>query len=146
MGYTDKVKKWFIDEEYEDSEFEDESEEVEVDTEPRTSIFEKAKFSKSTEAVKALNASKDSNLVLFEPRAYGETTEIAGYLVQGRAAVVNLHRLQVDQSKRVVDFLGGVIFAIDGDIQRIGPKIFLCTPKSIGVSGKIDLDENEVDE
>ena len=43
----------------------------------------------------------------------------------------------------VVDFLSGVIYAIEGDIQRIGPKIFLCTPRNISVAGTIDLDEDE---
>ena len=45
-----------------------------------------------------------------------------------------------------IAFLSGVIFAIEGDIQRIGPRIFLCTPKNIGVSGTIDLDEDESEE
>ena len=95
---------------------------------------------------KALNANKDSQLILFEPRAFAETQDIANHLKQKKAAVVNLHRLQKEQSKRVVDFLSGVIFAIEGDIQRIGPRIFLCTPKNIGVSGTIDLDEDESEE
>ncbi|WRK55729.1 cell division protein SepF [Coprobacillaceae bacterium CR2/5/TPMF4] len=38
------------------------------------------------------------------------------------------------------------MYAIEGDIQRIGPRIFLCTPKNIGVSGTIDLDDEEADE
>ena len=71
---------------------------------------------------------------------------IAIYLKQKRAAGVNLHRLQKEQSKRVIDFLSGVIFAIEGDIQQIGPKIFLCTPKNIGVSGNITMDSNESEE
>ncbi|MFR1756556.1 MAG: cell division protein SepF, partial [Thomasclavelia spiroformis] len=62
------------------------------------------------------------------------------------AVVINLHRLQKEQAKRVVDFLSGVIYAIDGDIQTIGPKIFLCAPKNISVSGNIDVtDEESVD-
>ena len=143
MGYGQKVKKWFFffygdeDEEYED---------VEIDTEPKTSLFEQAKFSKTSDAIKALNANKDSQLILFEPRAFAETQDIANYLKLRKAAVVNLHRLQKEQSKRVVDFLSGVIYAIEGDIQRIGPRIFLCTPKNIGVSGTIDLDDEEADE
>ena len=64
-------------------------------------------------------------------------------LFKKKATVVNLHRLQKDQAKRVVDFLSGVIYAIEGDIQRIGPKIFLCTPRNISVAGTIDLDEDE---
>ena len=122
----------------------------EIDTEEEsvksTSLFEKAKSTKTTDAMKALSANKDSHLILFEPRAYSETQEIATYLKQKRAAVVNLHRLQKEQSKRVIDFLSGVIFAIEGDIQQIGPKIFLCTPKNIGVSGNITMDDSETDE
>ena len=34
----------------------------------------------------------------------------------------------------------GVIFALDGSIQKIGPNIILCAPKSIGVGGSINLD------
>ena len=144
MGYGQKVKKWFFDEEGEDDV--EEYEAVEVDTEPKTSLFEQAKFSKASEAVKALSANKESHLVLFEPRSFAETQEIANFLKQKKAAVVNLHRLQKDQSKRVVDFLSGVIFAIEGDIQRIGPKIFLCTPRNIGVAGTIELDDDETEE
>lgn len=82
-------------------------------------------------------------MVLFEPRSYSETQDIASYLKNKKAAVVNLHRLQKEQSKRVIDFLSGVIYAIEGDIQQIGPKIFLCTPKNISVAGSINLDDDE---
>lgn len=142
----DKVKKWFFEEDDDDELYEDVD--VEVEEEPvKTSMFEKAKSTKTSDAVKALSANKDSHLVLFEPRAYSETQEIATYLKQKRAAVVNLHRLQKEQSKRVIDFLSGVIFAIEGDIQQIGPKIFLCTPKNIGVTGNITMDDaSEIDE
>ena len=143
MGYGQKVKKWFFDEDGDEVE---EYEEVEIDTEPKTSLFEQAKFSKTSDAIKALNANKDSQLILFEPRAFAETQDIANYLKQKKAAVINLHRLQKEQSKRVIDFLSGVIFAIEGDIQQIGPKIFLCTPKNIGVTGNITMDDADTDE
>ncbi len=148
MGYGQKVKKWFFEEEDDEDDVYD-AVEIEEDDEPEvktTSMFEKAKSTKTSDAVKALSANKDSHLVLFEPRAYSETQEIAIYLKQKRAAVVNLHRLQKEQSKRVIDFLSGVIFAIEGDIQQIGPKIFLCTPKNIGVSGNITMDSVETEE
>ena len=140
----DKVRKWFFEDEYED--FDDFDEEMEEDEEEenKTSLFEKAKSARTSEVVNKLNANKDSNLVLFEPRSYSETQDIALYLKQKKAAVVNLHRLQKEQSKRVIEFLSGVIYAIDGDIQQIGPKIFLCTPKNIAVSGNISLDDEEV--
>lgn len=144
MGYGEKVKKWFFEED-DDDVYENQEIDQEEDN-GKTSLFEKAKSTKTTDAMKALSANKDSHLILLEPRAYKETQEIATYLKQKRAAVVNLHRLQKEQSKRVIDFLSGVIFAIEGDIQQIGPKIFLCTPKNIGVSGNITMDESEKEE
>ena len=143
MGYGKKIKDWFT----EDVEDDEEGyEPATSDKEPRTSIFEQAHSKKTSEAVNAFNANKDGHLILFEPRAFSEASDIANYLKQKRAAVVNLHRLQKEQSKRVIDFLSGVIYAIDGDIQQIGPKIFLCTPKNIGVSGNITMDDDELEE
>lgn len=149
----DKVKKWFFEEDDDDEEFdglEEDTQEEAPEEEapaapeaPKANIFEKAKSNRTTEVVNKLNANKNNELVLFEPRSYSETQDIAAYLKAGKAAVVNLHRLQKEQSKRVIDFLSGVIYAIDGDIQQIGPKIFLCTPKGIGVSGNISLDDEE---
>ena len=37
---------------------------------------------------------------------------------------------------KTVDFLNGAVFAMDGEIQRIGEQIFLCTPKNFEVTGK----------
>ena len=77
--FMDKVKKWFFDEDGDGEDVVEEYDAVEVDTEPKTSLFEQAKFSKTSEAVKSLNMNKDSHLVLFEPRSFGETQDIASY-------------------------------------------------------------------
>ena len=52
-------------------------------------------------------------MVLFEPRSFEESEEVARYLKEKRAAVVNLHRLQRDYAQRTIDFLTGVVFALD---------------------------------
>ncbi len=146
MGYGQKVKNWFFDENEEDENEVEEFETIEINTEAKTSMFESAKNSRTSDAVRALDANKDNHLMLFEPRSFGDSQEIGSHLLLKKAAVVNLHRLQKEQAKRVIDFLSGLVFAIDGDIQRIGPKIFLCTPKNIGVGGNIELDADELSE
>ena len=88
---------------------------------------------------------QDTKMVLFEPRAYQEVEDIAEHLKEKRAAVVNLHRLQSSAAQRTIDFLSGVIFAVDGSIQKIGPKVILCTPRNIGVAGQINLEETDID-
>ncbi|MBD3106807.1 cell division protein SepF [Bacillus sp. AGMB 02131] len=91
---------------------------------------------------------KSSKVVLFEPRAYSEAQEIADHLKNRKAVVVNLQRIAHDQAKRIVDFLSGTVYAIGGDIQRIGSNIFLCTPDNVDVSGSITgiLQDEESDD
>ena len=117
---------------------EDEGEElefVESETKP-VSTYE----SKSTK-VSAIPS--NAQMVLFEPRSFEEAEEIGKHLKQRRACVVNLHRLQRDYAQRTIDFLNGVIFALDGTIQKIGHNVILCAPKSIGVDGVISLDSED---
>lgn len=133
----DKFKKWII----EDDEYEDNDNDVVDEANKKTRLFDRAKAKYDSNPL-----NKDGQLVLFEPKTYSDAQEIADYLKQRRATIVNLHRLDKAQAKRVVDFLTGVIYAIEGDIQRIGPMIFLCTPKNIGVSGSITMDEDVTQE
>ena len=41
----------------------------------------------------------------------------------------------------MVDFLSGTIYAIDGDIKRVGTNLFLCTPKSVETEGQVTMSE-----
>ena len=83
----------------------------------------------------------ENKMILLEPRAYSESQQIADYLKNRSAVVVNLKRVTPDQAKRIVDFLSGTLSAIGGDLQKLGGGIFLCTPNNINVEGKIS-DEN----
>ena len=84
----------------------------------------------------------ENKMILLEPRAYSESQQIADYLKNRSAVVVNLKRVTPDQAKRIVDFLSGTLYAIGGDLQKLGGGIFLCTPKNINVEGKISDDNS----
>ena len=81
-------------------------------------------------------------MMLLEPRAYSESQQIADYIKNRNAVVVNLKRVTPDQAKRIVDFLYGTIYAIGGDLQKLGGGIFLCTPNNVNVEGTISEDNN----
>lgn len=78
-----------------------------------------------------------SKMILLEPRAYSESQQIVDHLKNRDTVVVNLKRVTSDQAKRIVDFLSGTIYAIGGEIQKIGGGIFLCTPNNVNIQGKI---------
>ena len=84
----------------------------------------------------------NAQMVLFEPRSFEEAEEIAVHLKNRRACVVNLHRLQREYSQRTIDFLTGVVYALDGRIEKVGHNLILCSPANMKVSGSIDLNRD----
>lgn len=98
-------------------------------------------YSISTEDALKDVGGEGTKLILLEPRAYSESQQIADHLKNRHTVVVNLKRVTKDQAKRIVDFLSGTIYAIGGDLQKIGGGIFLCTPRNMSVQGKISNDE-----
>ena len=100
-------------------------------------------YTTSREEFHEQNGMAGSKMMLLEPRAYSESQQIADYLKKRSAVVVNLKRVTPDQAKRIVDFLYGTIYAIGGDIQKLGGGIFLCTTNNVNVEGNISDDNQQ---
>lgn len=90
----------------------------------------------------ALSEDGRSKMILLEPRAYSESFQIVDHLKDRDAVVVNLKRVTQAQAKRIVDVLNGSIYAIGGQIQKIGGGIFLLTPNNINIEGQITEEKN----
>ncbi|TQR08196.1 cell division protein SepF [Psychrobacillus soli] len=92
------------------------------------------------------NVQKSSKVMLIEPRVYAEAQDISEHLKSKKAVIVNLQRIDKDQGIRIIDFLSGTVYALGGDIQRVGTDIFLCAPDSVEVAGAIsDYYYNDLD-
>ena len=80
-------------------------------------------------------------MILLEPRAFSESQQIADHLKKRNTVVVNMKRVTAEHAKRIIDFLSGTVYAIGGDLQKIGVGIFLCTPKNVNVEGSISEED-----
>lgn len=143
MGFMDKLKDFVAPEE--DGEMEEEvvvSEAAPVKPAQTANRYEQPV--KKNVSASALDA--NTKMVLFEPRSFGEAETIGQRLKEGRAVVVNLHKLDTMYAQRTIDFLTGVVFALNGSIQKIGTNVILCSPADIGVSGSITLGADETEE
>ena len=87
-----------------------------------------------------------NKMILIEPRAYSESQAIADHLKGRNSVLVNFKRVTTDQQKRIIDFLSGTLYAIGGDLQKVGDGIYLCTPKNIDVQGEITEEEKVASE
>ncbi len=82
-------------------------------------------------------ARQSTKVILAEPRSYNEVQEIADHLRSKRSVIMNLHRVRPEQAKRIIDFLSGTVYALSGDIQKLGNNIFICTPENVDIQGTI---------
>ena len=127
MGF---MKKIFDGDEQKDIFNDDESQFYEVDTK---------------ELEEMATANGGAKMILLEPRAFSESTQIADHLKKRNTVVINLRRVTSDQAKRIIDFVSGAVYALKGHIEKIGSGIFLCTPNNVNIQGKI-TSEKEVKE
>lgn len=111
------------------------TEEDEYDEELENDISSAPAKGKSN--IVSLHTQKNIRLVLFEPRTFEETQEIADNLKSHRPVVVNLQRVRRDVGMKIVDFLSGTVYALGGNIQKLGPQIFICTPANVDIQGTI---------
>ncbi|KHF38103.1 cell division protein SepF [Halalkalibacter okhensis] len=143
MGMKSKFKRFFeLEDEYEEvEEYVDErssDEENEPKRRTRSQQNKQPNGGTSPQNVVSLQSvQKGTKVILLEPRTYDEAQEIADHLKNRKAVIINLQRISHDQAKRVVDFLSGTVYAIGGDIQKVGSNIFLCTPDNVDVTGSI---------
>ncbi len=93
------------------------------------------------ESTKSNTKDYKNKTILVEPRAFSEAQQIADYLKAKNQVVVNFKRVTSDVSKRIMDFLKGIIYAIEGTMQKLGPGIVLCAPKGFEIEGNISDDE-----
>lgn len=98
-------------------------------------VFQQKRYKNNV--VSLQSAKEHVKMILVEPKAYEEVQEIADHLRSRRPVVINLQRVSREQAKRIVDFLSGAIYAINGDIQKVGTNIFICAPDNVSMQGTI---------
>ncbi|MBQ2657501.1 MAG: cell division protein SepF [Erysipelotrichaceae bacterium] len=131
MGFGDKLKE-FIAPEVEDEE------QLELTQEEARAVssYEKGILQSSS------SITANTNIVLFEPRNFDEAEEIGHHIKNKRACCVNLHRMPSEYRQRIIDFLSGVVYGVDGSIKKIGENVILCSPKNLQVGGDINLNDD----
>ncbi len=114
-------------------------EEVVEEQQDEEEFYPRRNPSKANNVV-SLHAAREKEgirLMLFEPRHYSDAQDIADNLRHRRPVVINLQRVDKEQAKRIVDFLSGTVYALNGDIQKVGDHIFVCTPDHVDIQGTI---------
>ena len=162
MSFWDNVKKFaqpYGDEEYDEYDDEEGFEEEEAESAPRASArrsekaAEPAFTASNTERSesnsfngKVLNMhSNKPSVVLFRPTSFNEATKAADDLRARKAVIVNMENVEPSMARRVVDFLSGCAYALDGKVKKIAVATYLFCPQSMDVMGDLESLQTEAE-
>ena len=80
-------------------------------------------------------SASDVEVCIFKPANFGESQEVCNILLGGQPVIVNLEGIDVEEAQRIMDFVSGCIFSIQGNMRQISKYIFIFSPKTIDISG-----------
>lgn len=83
-------------------------------------------------------------VVLVKPERFDNVSEIAEHLRERRAVVLNLESTNKDVARRLVDFLSGCAYALDGKIKKVAISTYIITPLNVDIVGDLveELENN----
>jgi len=128
IGLEEDIIDEPIDEETEESEKKDELIEPNFQTKHRKG--------------KVVNIHQSSyvKVVVYQALTYDDTQNIIDNLKNRKPIIVNLDSLEQDLAQRVLDFISGAVYALDGTIQKVSRSIFVLVPSNIDIVGNIPED------
>ena len=73
-------------------------------------------------------------LKVIRPDRWESFNQIADHLINRRTVVLNLEATNKETARRMIDFLGGVVYTIEGDIKKVSPNTWVLTPSNVDMS------------
>lgn len=143
MGFMDELRKLTHPYSEKEEEFDDYDDEP-LEEEPAPAPAPRRTFSRSAEPAKStnnrvvnINATTQMQVVLVKPERFDQVSEIADHLRDKQAVVLNLEATNKDVARRLVDFLSGCAYALDGKIKKVAISTYLITPYNVDVVGDL---------
>ena len=166
MSLWDNIKKFaqpYSDEDYDDYEDDvEEFEEAPQETAPRgrrPSPFANTAAEYSAPAAPAaapaastgfggqvLNMSSGKQeVVLYHAKAFDDAAKAADELRKRKAVILNMENVDKSLTRRVVDFLSGSVYALDGSVKKIAQCTYLFCPHNMAVVGDLENIQSAVE-
>ena len=145
MGFMDELKKIIHPYDDEDYDYEEELEVTER-AESRATIFDERREERRSEdrhnKVVNIHATAALKVVLVKPERFENASEIADHLREKRTVVLNLESTNKDVARRLIDFLSGVTYGVEGKIKKVSANTYIITPYHVDFEGDL-IDELE---
>ena len=144
MGFMDSIRK--LTHPYSDAE--DDYDEYDDELPEEEPVRRSSSYSRSTTSAPAAPVESNAGrvvsispgvqlqVILVKPDRFDQVSEIADHLRAKEAVVLNLENTTKDIARRLVDFLSGVAYALDGKIKKVAVSTYLITPYNVSITGE----------
>ena len=133
MSMMKKFNNLFVGEE----DFEDEVVEKEQvrQEQPKQRPVKKETPVASKQNVQSQPTGRTNTVILTEPLVFADSKDIVDDIKRNKVVIINLSKLDIETSDRLLDFISGGIYALGARLKTIGEDIYLCVPSGVEVSG-----------
>jgi cell division inhibitor SepF len=124
----------FVGWESEDEDFIEDSEETKVD-EVQQPAYVNGGSKKVAGKVVNLHSQAQFKMVVMQPENFDDAKDICDHLKSKKPVVINLEDLEKNDAQRIIDFLSGAVYSLDGNIQKVSSGIFVIAPNNVDIAG-----------
>ncbi len=136
MGIMNRIGDLFKGEEDFDEVYEDYENEEESVEEAAPIAMPTAKSAPASKSTGSISSGASLEMKVVKPERFDEVQMIGEHLLARRTVVLNLEDTNKETTKRIIDFLGGVVFAIQGKVRKVANATYVVTPKNVEVSSE----------
>ena len=86
--------------------------------------------------VVSLDQKKKYKLIFYKPDSYNEVKTITDDLRDNRPVIVNIEEMEKTEARRILDFVSGAVYALSGNVKKVGQDVFLFAPHDIEIDGE----------
>ena len=94
---------------------------------------------------RVLSTSNKQAVVLFRPTSFNDTSKAADELNKRKAVIVNMENVDKAMARRVVDFLSGCVYALEGNVKKVAQSAYIFCPKNVEIHGDLENLQAEVE-
>ena len=80
----------------------------------------------------------NSKITTIKPKDFSDAQVVANFLRDEIPVIVNLEETDIKEAKRIIDFISGTIYAVNGKIKQVSSRVFICAPNTITLSSPED--------
>ena len=100
-------------------------------------VTRQQKSSSSNRVVSMQNRNRGNEVYVIRPQEFNEAQTVTDFLKEGKTIVINMEGIELTSAQRIIDFIGGACYAIDGALEAVSSNIFIAAPSNVEVSGDL---------